>query len=109
MAHHHNRAVGVPHNRVGDTPHERPPQGSKAAAPYNYQSGAQPPGQPHDLRVRVAQPWMDSRYLTTRLPYFLRLLLEFSLGRLLDIFFHPALQIWVENDGLRIFIEDSRY
>src|SRR3712207_4690679 len=79
---HHDWAVSVTDDRVRDAPHQRPSQRSAAAAPHDYHSGAQPLSEPHDLRVRTAQPRMGFRDLAPRLAYLLHQLLKFGSGRL---------------------------
>ena len=72
--------MGVPNDRVGDTPHQRSPNPSTTSASHDYKPGASFFGEPHDLSVRVPQPRVLTCDLATRLPYPLHLFVEFGPG-----------------------------
>src|SRR5215217_1119243 len=59
FAHHHNRAMGVAHNGIGDATHHRSPYTAKASAPYNNQTSPYLLCQSSNLRVRPSYSEMS--------------------------------------------------
>src|SRR3712207_2075664 len=101
--------MSVSDYRVGNAPHERPSQRSKAAATYDYQSGSHLLSEVHYLRIRIARPRMGFCDLAAHFAYLLHLLLKSGSSSLLSLSFHPTLQIRVERDSSRRFVENAEH
>src|SRR5215208_5266598 len=101
LAYYQNRAVGVADHRIGDAAHQRPPQGTKAAASQHDETCTELISQSHDLRIGSAKPRVYPRYLAAGLPYPLHLLVEHCSSLLLGVLVHSSPEIRVQGCSAR--------